>query len=375
MVLVISPKILTVATAQIQQGKKFTLEEVVEFTDLIAEKLNSAIDKVDDVNHKTHVLSVNASIEAARAGTYGRPFGIVATNMSELSEETSKITDNMRKDTKEIINVGNMIKTQSKEFRGNRLTDLALMNIDLIDRNLYERTADVRWWATDASVIGALTQKSTEACDVASKRLGVILQAYTVYYDLVIADANGNIIANGNPDKYPSRGINVSDSRWFVSAMNTKNSGQFGFESVHRSGLVSGNLSLIYSAAVRENGDPRGQIIGVLGVVFKWESLAQTVIAHTPISEDEKKNTRICIVDDAGLILADSDGKMLRESLDFDQKTSLLSEKKNHIFVEYCGLNCCIAHALSPGFEGYSTGWHSVIIQKLGTAKKAKLVK
>jgi hypothetical protein len=73
--------------------------------------------------------------------------------------------------------------------------------------------------------------------------------------------------------------------------------------------------------------------------------------------------------------LADSDGKMLRESLDFDQKTSLLSEKKNHIFVEYGGLNCCIAHALSPGFEGYSTGWHSVIIQRLGTAKKTKLVK
>ena len=90
------------STTQTQQEKKFTLEEVVEFTDLIAEKLNVAIDKVNDVNHKTHVLSVNASIEAARAGTYGRPFGIVATNMSELSETTSKITDTMKNDTKEI---------------------------------------------------------------------------------------------------------------------------------------------------------------------------------------------------------------------------------------------------------------------------------
>lgn len=362
-------------STQIQQGKKFTLEEVVQFTDLIAEKLNVAIDKVNDVNHKTHVLSVNASIEAARAGAYGRPFGIVATNMSELSEVTSKITDNMRNDTKEIINVGNMIKTQSKEYRGNRLSDLALANIDLIDRNLYERTADVRWWATDGSVVGALSNKTQEAYDFASKRLGVILQAYTVYYDLVIADVDGNIVANGNAEKFPSKGTNVSDSRWFISAMNTKNSGQFGFESVHRSNLVSNNLTLIYSAAVRENGDTKGNIIGVLGVVFKWESLSQTVIDHTPISEDEKKNTRICIVDDSGMVLADSEGKMLRENLDFDQKTSLFSEKKNHIFIEYAGLNCCIAHALSPGFEGYSTGWHSVIIQKLGTAKKAKQVK
>lgn len=358
------------STTQVQQGKKFTLEEVVEFTDLIAEKLNTAIDKVDDVNHKTHVLSVNASIEAARAGTFGRPFGIVATNMSELSDETSKITDNMRKDTKEIINVGNMIKTQSKEFRGNKLTDLALVNIDLIDRNLYERTADVRWWATDASVVDALTKNNEEAHNHASKRLGTILQAYTVYYDLVIADVNGNIVTNGNPDKFSSKGTDVSNSRWFTSAMNTKNSEQFGFESVHRSSLVSNNLCLIYSAAVRENGESKGAIIGVLGVVFKWESLSQTVIEHTPISDEEKKNTRICIVDDSGLILADSDGKMLRESIDFDQKTSFLSEKKNHLFTEYGGLNCCMAHALSPGFEGYSTGWHSVIIQKLGTVKK-----
>lgn len=359
-------------STQLQQGKKFTLEEVVEFTDLIAEKLNSAIDKVDDVNHKTHVLSVNASIEAARAGTYGRPFGIVAANMSELSEETSKITENMRNDTKEIINVGNMIKLQSKEFRGSKLSDLALVNIDLIDRNLYERTADVRWWATDGAVVDALTKKTQEAYDFTSKRLGVILQAYTVYYDLVIADVNGNIVVNGNPDKFPSRGTNVADSRWFVSAMNTKNSGQFGFESVHRSNLVSNNLCLIYSAAVRENADPKGQIIGVLGVIFKWESLAQTVIEHTSISEEEKKNTRICIVDDSGLVLADSEGKMLRESISFDQKTSLFSEKKNHVFVEYGGMNCCIAHAMSPGFEGYSTGWHSIIIQKLSTVKKAK---
>ena len=30
-----------------------------------------------------------------------------------------------------------------------------LTNIDLIDRNLYERSCDVRWWATDSSVVDA----------------------------------------------------------------------------------------------------------------------------------------------------------------------------------------------------------------------------
>lgn len=356
--------------AELKQEKKFTLEEVVEFTDLIAEKLNTAIDKVDNINHKTHVLSVNASIEAARAGTYGRPFGIVASNMSELSEETSKITDKMRNDTKEILNVGALIKTQAKDFRGNRLSDLALVNIDLIDRNLYERTADVRWWATDGNVVDALTKKTHDAYDFASKRLGVILQAYTVYNDLVLVDTEGRVVANGNTQSFSSVNTDVSEMPWFTSAMRTKSGSEFGFETVHHSSLVNNDLALIYSCAVRENGDARGKIIGVLGVVFKWETLSQTIIAHTPIHGEEKMHTRICITDDDGVILADSENKMLRDKFAFDKKTSLFSEKKNYLFSEYQGVECCIAHALSPGFEGYSTGWHSVIIQKVGNVKR-----
>ncbi len=356
------------------QGKKFTLEEVVEFTDLIAEKLDNAIDKVDNINHKTHVLSVNASIEAARAGTFGRPFGIVAANMSELSDETIKITERMRKDTKEILEVGNLIKSQSKEYRGNRLSDLALVNIDLIDRNLYERTADVRWWATDGSVVDALTKKTPEAYASVSQRLNVILQAYTVYYDLVLADVEGNIVANGNKEKYSSVNTNAADRKWFTSAIRTKSGNEFGFQSVYRSPLVNNDLAITYSAAVRENGDTKGKIIGVLGVIFKWESLSQTIINHTPIDEDEKKHTRICIVDNDGLILADSEGKMLKETLQFDKKTSLFGEKKNYTFTECAGVPCCIGHALSHGFENYSTGWHSVIIQKLvNSTKKSNL--
>jgi C4-dicarboxylate-specific signal transduction histidine kinase len=168
---------------------------------------------------------------------------------------------------------------------------------------------------------------------------------------LVLVDTSGNIVANGNTQEFSSVNTNVSDSQWFTSAMRTKSGSEFGFQTVHKSPLVNNNLALVYSCAVREGGDTKGKIIGVLGVIFKWESLSQTIIQHTPIGEEEKVNTRVCIVDDDGLILADS-------------------EKKNYLFSEYEGAECCIAHALSPGFEGYYTGWHSLIIQKLGNISK-----
>ena len=38
-----------------------------------------------------------------------------------------------------------------KNVRGQRLVDLCRNSIEIIDRNLYERTCDVRWWRPPAS--------------------------------------------------------------------------------------------------------------------------------------------------------------------------------------------------------------------------------
>jgi hypothetical protein len=43
------------------------------------------------------------------------------------------------------------------QIRGSRLPDLSLNAIDIIDRNLYERSCDVRWWATDSAIVDELS--------------------------------------------------------------------------------------------------------------------------------------------------------------------------------------------------------------------------
>ncbi len=40
-----------------------------------------------------------------------------------------------------------MTRAMSHRANGERLVDLALNAIEIIDRNLYERSCDVRWWA------------------------------------------------------------------------------------------------------------------------------------------------------------------------------------------------------------------------------------
>ncbi len=311
------------------------------------------------VNSATKVLALNARIEAARAGEYGAAFGIVAQEMQRLSERTSQIAANMADQTQR--NTQELLSLISWHIRGARLSDLALMNIDLIDRCLYERTCDVRWWATDSAVVDALQDPTPERLQYASARLAVILKAYTVYFDLVLASMDGKILANGRPETYAVAGREVRGERWFSSAISTASGDEFGFQTAPRSSLVQHANALIYSAAVRQGGESLGTRLGALGIVFNWDGLSQPILNKTATSE---AGSRCYIIDHAQYVLA-SDSSSPVERLDLPDFQRVLTSPKGYYIDTYQDRLCCIAHAAAPGFETYSTGWYSIIVQPL----------
>ena len=349
-----------------ENEKTVTLEDISKLANTMAGEMEAAIKKIQDINEETHVLALNAAIEASSAGDAGKGFGVVAEHMGDLSNETSRITKKMNEQSQEkIVELGEILTTQATNVRGSRLADLALTHIDLIDRNLYERTADIRWWATDGSVINSLTQKTDEAVNNASRRLNIILKFYTIYHDLVICDLEGNVIANGNL-QYHLVGKNVSKFPWFQTAINTNNGDDYGFQTVHKSEVINNQNILTFSCKIHENGNTNAPAIGVLASIFNWTSLSQKIVNELPLSQEEISRTRVCIVDEEGLVLADSDNKILDEKIEFEGKESLFSEKKNFVIKNYNNKKSYIAHGMSPGFEGYSTKWHSILIQALG---------
>jgi hypothetical protein len=284
--------------------------------------------------------------------------------MKDLSDKTSTVAEAMANETQRSNHeLRGIIQTLAENVRGLRLSDLALTNIDLIDRNLYERSCDVRWWATDNSAVDALTVGTPEARQYCSRRLGLILSSYTVYYDLVVCDLNGTVIANGRPNTYNSEGMTCAQDTWFRSALETRSGEEFGFQGVHASPLVGGSHVLIYSCCIRAEGDVHGQPIGVLGIVFHWDALAQTIMSNTPLSSEERSQTRICLVDQTGLILADTQNRQLAETLPLAQWPQIREQDKGSFMTTISGKSCCIGHAASPGYETYATGWHSLLIQ------------
>ncbi|MEM6329459.1 MAG: methyl-accepting chemotaxis protein [Planctomycetota bacterium] len=343
------------------EGDSGSMKEIEQFVGDLSLTMTSAIDEITNINDDTQLLALNARIEAARAGNAGAAFSVVAEEMQGLGAKTADIAKQLASQTRGKID--GLLDMIGSSIRGTRLSDLALTNIDLIDRNLYERTCDVRWWATDSSLVEALTTGEEEAARYASQRMGVILSAYTVYHDLVLCRPDGTVVANGRPEQYRSQGASCASAEWFRTAAATQTGDDYGFETAHESSLVDGQAVLAYSCGVREAGRARGKLLGVLGILFNWTDFAQTVVENTPIAASEKQATRCCICDADGRVIADSWGRQLSDRLSLPDMRGLFAKPKGFTMATLDGKRCCIAHAQAPGFETYSTGWHSVIIQ------------
>jgi Methyl-accepting chemotaxis protein len=334
-------------------------ERILELTRAVYEVANDKIQAIKKVTGTTRILSLNALIEATRAGEAGRGFAVVANEVKNVSHNIDAITQSLEGELSSTIqDLMNLGETMVQQLRGSRLADLALNMIEIIDRNLYERSCDVRWWATDSAVVDCVAQATPEAVAHASKRLGVILDSYTVYLDLWIADASGRVVATGRPDRYPRAvGTDVSDAGWFKDAMATRDGTEFAMADIEVNAPLANSLVATYATAIREGGDVNGRPIGVLGIFFDWQPQADSVVKGVRLREEEKLRTRCLLIDrDNRIIAASDDAGVLSDTVSLDGKEAMGSylDALGHI----------VGYALTPGYETYrGMGWRGVIIQ------------
>ncbi|MCF1482096.1 MULTISPECIES: methyl-accepting chemotaxis protein [Rhizobium/Agrobacterium group] len=308
------------------------------------------------------LLAINALIEAARAGDTGKGFAVVANEVQRLAQSAADIAKQFEDNVLSRIKLGRaMADGLVQEMEGVRLTDLCLTLVQFIVRNLFERTADVRWWATDTALWSALQNPNIENFNHASERLGVINRFYTVYLDLVMTDASGRVVASANP-RYRNnlQNKNFAQETWVKAAGQTKSGDDYIVDEVKKSPLHDNRDTLVYATGIRAGGRSDGELLGMLGVYFDWQAQGQAIVekeANLPPHLVDK--TQVMLLDGSMRVIASSHPSRIYTH--FPLHNSQANQKGSY----YDDSGNIIAFAKTLGYEDYDgLGWYGVIIQQ-----------
>ena len=194
-----------------------------------------------------------------------------------------------------IVELQRTVETMAGRVQGERLVDLALNAVELIDRNLYERTCDVRWWATDAAVVACAADPGPAAAGLRGRPprhhpLG--LHGLSRSLDL---RPGRRILATGRADRYLGlQGRSVAGEAWFREALALESGDAFVCADVRQEDALGGAQVATYAASVRAGGQATGAPLGVLAIHFDWAPQAHAIVSGIRVAPEDRGRTRPC---------------------------------------------------------------------------------
>lgn len=164
-----------VAAMETIQESNAQLQNIAE----IINQINSKTAVINDIVSKTELLSLNASIESARAGEYGKGFAVVAEEVGNLAKISGKSAQDIQELitssqeqvnkilglTKERVEEGKKVTAEAKESFHQISEDISTMAnvIQQISEATREQEIGVRQISTAMANIDKATQKSQTA--------------------------------------------------------------------------------------------------------------------------------------------------------------------------------------------------------------------
>ena len=232
------------------------------------------------------------------------------------------------------------------------LASQAQVAIDILVRNLFERTADVGFIATDGPLVDyVLAPEATDPSEMRA-RLAQYRNKYTVYDDILVLDKFAQPLVS----LQPRRATTVHAPAWWARTMS--NSGYV--EVFGSSGFFNGagDVLLYANSIVAPSGDVCG------AVVLKFDLQSEL---HSIFKALHRDNAVILLVDDRARVVASSDvtqGFKSGESIDLPTTPSDQPPTCTILGIKYL-----FAHCTTRGYQGYAgPGWTALALVPLDAA-------
>ncbi len=288
-------------------------------------------------------------------------------NMSSLSDKWDLLTllgsmSNIGMDTSETRKAFEDLLDEPlvrliRETFGKSLDELsskAQSAIDILIRNLFERTADIGFLCTDddirqylrflrlaeLSASDELRQEKTEKKEALARRFAEYVSKYSVYENIILLDTKGRVLLQLDPanpveaTKDPLLSESLTTHRGYV-------------ETFRATDLTHHKPSLIYSYRVCDPSS--GEPLGVLCLVFRFEDELRSIFAKLT-----RENPYIA------LELLDHDGRVIASSSPYHVPVGSTLEFRNNDAQQtyYAGFEYLYKAVKTSGYQGYTgPGW------------------
>lgn len=238
----------------------------------------------------------------------------------------------------------------------------ARLAADIMDRNLYERANDCRWWALSPALVEGLSAPpSAQSSARLSQVLDHINALYTVYARIVAFDADGCIRGASHEDEArPRIGTPVAPAlRDAVARLATPQ--HYWASEFEPSELADGASTYVYAAAVR---GAQGAFLGGVAIAFN----AQRELAAMLTDVIGSARAGAAFVDERGHVLASSDPALaLGAPLPFDADAAVVKHDAGH---QACVRVRAAGYREFKHDDGYDNGVSAVVWVRLGSLER-----
>lgn len=124
-------KELTKQSEATSEITKYVVSSVTELEEK-SQIISSVIQTINEISDQTNLLSLNASIEAARAGDYGRGFAVVAEEIRKLAEKSMGSANDIKKMVQEI-----RLQTQETVSAVNKAEDIVGKQEGIVNASIH----------------------------------------------------------------------------------------------------------------------------------------------------------------------------------------------------------------------------------------------